>query len=94
MENKNKEDCITVQPDEGAVDVPHSPEPESTLFQETAERLAMLKDHTADPETASKLDQLADEMTAVAQNVYQTEEYNCTCHSRHKDISKRDEHQG
>lgn len=71
--------CVSQQPDDGCIDIPHTPDAESALFMEAAERISMLKGHTADPGVVEELNSISSIMVSMAQTVHSTEEYNCDC---------------
>lgn len=81
MESEQEPRAITSQPEEGVIDVPHTPEAEAALFQETRERLARLERHTADPQAVMALQNLNDDLEAIMRNVAATDEYECNCDS-------------
>jgi len=79
MESNEEPRAVTSQPDDGTIDVPHTPEAEAALFQETRERMSMLERHTADPLAVSSLQQLNDDLEQIMLTVANTEEYECGC---------------
>lgn len=59
------------------IDVPHTPEAESELFQEVRERLSHLETHTDDPQAVASLQGLNEDLHAVMANVSETDEFRC-----------------
>lgn len=77
--------AVTSQPEDGCIDIPHEPDAEAALIQETRERLAMLETHTADPEAVMALQQANEDLEAIMANVASTEEYKCSQDSHYFD---------
>lgn len=71
--------AVINQPDDGCIDVPHTPEAEAALIQEVRERLSMLERHTANPEAVMALQKTNEDLAAIMGNVANTEEYRCVC---------------
>lgn len=64
-------------PDDTCIDVPHDPEAEAALLQETRERLSMLESHTANPEVVAALQELSEDLYSIIGTLSVVEEYEC-----------------
>lgn len=61
------------------MDIPHNPDAEAALVQETRERLAMLQRHVGSPEAVASLEQLDEDLEAIMYTIARTDKYECGC---------------
>ena len=81
--SSTKKRAIVAQPDDGTIDVPHDPDAEAALIQETRERIAMLSTHSGNLEFTSTevilLEDLDDDLEQLLSVLVTTDEYRCNC---------------
>lgn len=64
--------------EDGTIDIPHTPEGDLALFQETRERLSILERHVGGPQEVAALQRVSEDLWAVMSNIAATEEYECS----------------